>query len=363
MMVLEVNDILHWMKSSGCSSGSTVIWFITLLLPFRFFSAYSIVAHLIRSVFNSTIAKIRLFCYWKHHDNHHWMKSSGCSSGSTVIWFGILLLPLCFFSAYSIVAHLIRSVIISTIAKICLCCYWKLHDNHHWIKSSGCSSGSTIMWFATLLLTLWLFSAYSIVAHLIRYVFVSTIAKNNLWWHWKLVDNRHWIKSSGCSSGSTIIWFATLLLPLRFFSVYSIVAPPIRSVLASTVAKINLWWLWKLHDNRHWMKSRSCSSGSTVIWLVNLILPLRIFSVYSIVAPPIRSVFVSIIAKNLLWWYGKIQDQRHWMGRSGCSSGSTIMWFVTLLLQLRFFSAYSIVAPPIRSVFVSTIAKIHLWWY
>jgi hypothetical protein len=129
-----------------------------------------------------------------------------------------------------------------------------LHDNHHWMKSSGCSSGSTIMWFATLLLQNHIVSAYSIVAHLIRSVFVSTIPKNHLWWYWELLDNSYWMKSSGCSSGSTVIWFATLLLPLRFFSVYSIVAPPIRSVLASTVAKINPWWLWKLHDTRHEMK-------------------------------------------------------------------------------------------------------------
>ena len=62
------------------------------------------------------------------------------------------------------------------------------------------------------------------------------------------------MKSSGCSSGSTIIWFATLLLPFRIFSAYSIVAPPIPSVLVSTIAKIHLWWNWKLHDNRHWIK-------------------------------------------------------------------------------------------------------------
>jgi hypothetical protein len=84
------------MKSSGCSSGSIIIWFATLLLRLRYFSAYCIVAHLIRSVFTSTIAKIRLFCYWKLHDDRHWMKSSGCSSGSTIIWFATLLLPLWF---------------------------------------------------------------------------------------------------------------------------------------------------------------------------------------------------------------------------------------------------------------------------
>jgi hypothetical protein len=167
------------MKSSGCSSGSTIMWFATLLLQNRIVSAYSIVAHLIRSVFVSTIAKNHLWWYWELLDNSYWMKSSGCS--------------------------------------INLCCYWKLHDNRYWMKCSGCSSGSTIMWFATLLLTIWFFCAYNIVAHLIRSVLVSTIAKNHLWWHWKLLDNRYWMKSSGCSSGSTIIWFATLLLPFRIF--------------------------------------------------------------------------------------------------------------------------------------------------
>ena len=184
----------------------------------------------------------------------------------------------------------------------------------------------------------------------------------HLWWYWKLRDNRHWIKRSGSSSGSTIIWFATLLHPNRIFRAYSIVAPPIRSVFVSTICKIHLWWYWRLQGKRQKMKSSGCSSGSTIIWFATLLLPLRFFSAYSIGAPPFPSIFVSNIATFHLWWYWKLRDNRHWIKRSGCSSGSTVIWFATLLLPFRIFSAYSIVAPPIPSVLVSTIAKIHLWW-
>jgi hypothetical protein len=290
------------MKSSGSSSESTVMWFATLLLPNRIFSACGIVAPRIRSVCVSTICKIHLWWYWKLQGKRQKMKSSGCSSGSTIIWFATLLLPLRLFSAYSIGAPPFPSIFISTIAKIHLWWYWKLHDNRHWIKRSGSSSRSTIIWFATLLLPNQIFSAYSIVAHLIRSVFVSTIAKFYLWWYWKLQGKRQRMKSSGCSSGSTIIWFATLLLPLRLFSAYNIGAPPFPSIFISTIAKIHLWWYWKLHDNRHWIKRSGSSSGSTIFWFATLLLPNQIFSAYSIVAHLIRSVFVSTIAKFYLWW-------------------------------------------------------------
>jgi len=230
------------MKSSGCSSGRTISWSATLLLPLRLFIAYSIVAHLIRSVFVSTNAQIHLLLYWKLQDNRERMKRSGCSSGSTINWFATLLLPFRIFIAYSIVASPIRSVFVFTVAQFHLWLYWKLLTKPQRMKRSGCSRGSTIICFATLLLPLRFFIAYSIVAHLIRSVFVSTIAKIHLWWYLKVFDIRHRIKWSGCSSGSTIIWFATLPLPLRFFSAYSIVAPPIRSVFTSAAVKIDLWW-------------------------------------------------------------------------------------------------------------------------
>jgi hypothetical protein len=255
------------------------------------------------------------------------------------MWFATLLLPNRIYSAYSIVAPPICSVFASTVAKSNLGWYWKLYDKRQKMKRSGCSSGSTIIWFATFRLPLRLFSAYSIVAHLIPFVFVSTIAKIHLWWDWKLDDNRISIKQSGCSSGSTVMWFVTLLLPNRIFSACRIVAPPIRSVCVSTICKIHLWWYWKHQGKPQKMKSSGCSSGSTIIWFATLLLPFRNFSACGIVAPPFSSVFISSIAKIHLWWYWKLHDNRNWIKRSGSSSESTVMWFATLLTSKSIFQS------------------------
>jgi hypothetical protein len=97
--------------------------------------------------------------------------------------------------------------------------------------------------FATLLLPLRFFSAYSIVAHLIRSVFVYTIAKIHRWWYVKIQKSvKRW-------KGVVAREEALSDLP-PFYCSYDL---SVRSVFVSTIAKIHLWWYWKLHDEKEWL--------------------------------------------------------------------------------------------------------------
>jgi hypothetical protein len=166
--------------------------------------------------------------------------------------------------------------------------------------------------------------------------------------------HRYWIGISGGSCRSPIVGFGTLFLLLcRIYNTHIIVVSRIRAVdvysldIYEPLGTVNCWSM------RHMIQSTSCFGRNPFVRLGPDLLQCRILCIERAVLHDMHFVWSFYVDNTCSLPRTNHLVHRHWIGISGWSCRSPIVWFGTLFLLLcSIYNTHIIVVSRIRAVVV-----------